>query len=154
MKNQLRRVLYIDDLHEQSEPHRAVSLRTGSAGFVFATDDGGFRNDLRLELSANSTHALIGHGVVDALNDLSLHGRVGTGMEVLIPPSELEAVQRLFYRADAKTYGANYEFVVESRAEVEYRIRIDNREYQNTLSGMQYLLRTAAHEGMAAWLLI
>ena len=75
-------------------------------------------------------------------------------MEVLIPPAELDAAQQLFYRADTKTYGESYEFVVDAQRQIEYRIRIDNREYQNTLSGVQYLLRTASHEGMAVWLLI
>lgn len=154
MKIPSQRVLYIDELDEQQRLHSGVSLRAGSAGFVYVMDDGNIRNDVRVRLSPNSTHAMIGHGVVDALNELPLQGRVGTGLEVLIPPAELHAAQHLFYRADEKTYGESYEFVIDAQDHVEYRIRIDNREYQNTLSGLQYLLRTASHEGMGVWLLI
>jgi len=157
-------------LNEEQAAATGISLRSGSAGCVYAGNDGGFATDLRIELSANATHALIGHGVVDALNELPLEGRLGNGLEVLIPPAQLDAARQLFYLADEKTYGRSYEFVVDPdvdsddinrraspddvEGDVEYRIRIDNREYQNTLSGLQYLLRTAAHEGMAVWLII
>lgn len=171
MKKSSARIQY---LNEEQAAVTGISLRSGSAGCVYAGNDGGFATDLRIELSANATHALIGHGVVDALNELPLEGRLGNGLEVLIPPAQLDAARQLFYRADEKTYGRSYEFVVDpavdsndnnlratsqnvdanANANVEYRIRIDNREYQNALSGLQYLLRTASHEGMAVWLII
>lgn len=154
MKKLSQRVVYVDELSDEFRQRADVLLRTGSAGCIFATDDGGFGNDVRLHLSPNSTHALLGHGVVEALNKLPLQGRVGTGMDVLIPPSELEPARQIFYRADIKTYGASYEFVIDDQRQVEYRIHIDNREYQNSLSGLQYLLRTASHNGMAVWLRI
>ena len=154
MKTLSRNILYVDEFEANDARHRDVSLRTGSAGWLYAGDDGSLRNEVRLTLSPNSTHALIGHGVVDALNELPLQGRLGTGMEVLIPPAQLDSARELFYRADTKTYGASHEFVVDAHEGVEYRLRIDNREYQNTLSELQYLLRRASHDGMAIWLMI
>jgi hypothetical protein len=97
----------------------------------------------------------MGHGVLDQLNELPLQGRLGDGMQVLIPPGQLEPARLLFYRADEQTYAGRFEFAVGSQVDgVEYRIRIDNREYQHTLSGLQYLLRTASHDGLAVWITI
>ena len=136
----------------------AVPLRDGEVGCLFADSGGGFTSDTRLRLSANSTHALLGHGVIDSLNALPLDGHLGSGLQVVIPPPRLESARRLFYLADAKTYDGQYEFAVatgsENDEDVEYRIRIDNREYQNTLSGLQYLLRIASREGIAVWIRI
>ncbi len=132
-------------------------LLRGFAGYVRPLADGRFESEPRLQLSANSTHALIGHGVVDALNELPLQGRLGNGSPVLVSPSQLDPARVLFYRADATTYGKHYEFVVGTGLDgerVEYRIRIDNREYQQTLSGLQYMFRTASVDGLAAWLKI
>jgi hypothetical protein len=96
--------------------------------------------------------------VVDALNELPLKGRLGSGLQVLISPQQLEPARQLFYRADERTYGETHEFVLGTGSNrcdpVEYRIRIDNREYQHTLSGLQYLLRIASREGMAVWMSI
>jgi hypothetical protein len=135
-----------------------AALRRGEVGCLFPGPDGNFVSETRLRLSPNSTHALMGHGVIDALNELPLEGRLGSGLQVVIRPPQLEAVRRLFYLADAKTYGGTYEFVLgidsDHEEEVEYRIRIDNREYQHTLSGLQYLLRIASREGMAVWMTI
>ena len=148
----------VEYLTEDLDPVPGAPLRSGSAGFVRPTAAGDFESESRLRLSANSTHALMGHGVVASLNQLPLQGRLGTGMQVLIPPGQLEPARLLFYRADEKTYGRNYEFEVGGQEHrdpgVEYRIRIDNREYQQTLSGLQYLLRTASHDGLAAWITI
>ena len=146
----------IQYLSEEDGPVYAVSLRRGRAGFVCLGDDGNLVTERRMVLSANTTHALLGHGVIAALNELPLHGQLGSGLQVLIPPPQLEPVRDLFYRADEKTYGRQYEFVLATVAEpaVEYRIRIDNREFQHALSGLQFLLRSAAHEGMGAWLQI
>lgn len=166
MKESSPDILDLDGLEGPRAGRDPVALRTGSAGFVYVDADGTVSDDLRLRLSANSTYALLGHGVVDALNALPLQGTLGRGRKVLIPPRDLEAARELFYRADARTYGRRYEFVVDGEfvraaneggpetTGTELRIRIDNREYQNTLSGLQYLLRTASHEGLAAWILI
>jgi hypothetical protein len=44
--------------------------------------------------------------------------------------------------------------VVERHPAVEYRIQIDNREYQRSLSRLQYLLSTASREGRIVWIAI
>ena len=148
----------VEYLTTKLPPVPAAALRRGEVGCLFPGSGGTFVSETRLRLSANSTHALMGHGVIDALNELPLEGRLGSGLQVLIPPAQLEPARRLFYLADEKTYGGTYEFVLgidtHRGDEVEYRIRIDNREYQNTLSGLQYLLRIASGEGMAVWMTI
>ena len=130
---------------------------TGAAGCLWLGPDGSLETDARVQLSANATHAMIGHGVVDALNSLPIEGRVGDGEDALIPPSVLEDACSLFYEADRKTYGAIYEFVVATTLgsePVEYRIRIDNREYQATLSRLTFLTSTASRDGVAVWIRI
>jgi len=152
----------VEYLTTKRPPVTGAALRRGEVGCLYLGSDGNLVSETRLRLSANSTHALMGHGVIDALNELPLEGRLGGGLQVLIPPSQLEPARRLFYLADVKTYGETYEFVLgigsdrdsAHQDEVEYRIRIDNREYQNTLSGLQYLLRIASREGMAVWMTI
>jgi len=132
-------------------------LRTGEAGCVAVTADGALEMDSRVLLSANSTHALLGHGVVDRLNELPLEGKLGDGREVLVPPSHLDTARALFFEADRKTYGARYEFVVGQGTgpePVEYRLRIDNREYQSTLSHLTFLMSVASREGLAVWMRI
>ena len=89
------------------------------------------------------------------MNELPLQGRLDTGLQVVIPPAQLESARQVFYQADEQTYGRSYEFAVGEAVDgVSYRIRIDNREYQHTLSGLQFLLRTASHDGVAAWITI
>ncbi len=130
---------------------------TGEAGCVWFCADGSLERDTRVQLSANSTHALLGHGVVEALNELSLEGRLGDGCETLIPPAALDEARSLFYAADRRTYAASYEFVVAAQSvpqRVEYRVRIDNREYQACLAELTYLASTAGREGMAVWMQI
>ena len=144
--------LLADQFEVPPEPYR-----TGQAGSVWLTEDGALEQDVRVRLSANSTHALLGHGVVDALNELPLEGRLGDGQATLIPPPTLDSVRSIFYAADRKTYGASYEFVVETAetcADTQYRIRIDNREYQAALSELTYLVSTASREGRAVWIRI
>lgn len=146
------RVVYLNG--DAGEP--AVKLlRTGAAGCAWFAADGTFELDTRVEISANSTHAMLGHGVIEQLSALPLEGTLGAGYEVLIPPSHLEEVRSLFFEADRKTYGAKYEFSVGTDAEpepVEYRLRIDNREYQSTLSHLTFLMSVASREGLAAWI--
>lgn len=139
-------------VHAPPEP-----FRTGEAGCVWIGAGGSLERDTRVRLSANSTHALLGHGVVAALNELPLEGRLGDGCETLIPPASLDPARRLFQQADRKTYGACYEFVVATQhgpEPVEYRVRVDNREYQSCLAELTYLASTAGREGMAVWMQI
>lgn len=152
------RIVYLEDLGGATVGDGAdVSLRTGAAGCVWVDEAGQLETDSRVELSANTTHALLGHGVVDVLNTLPIEGTLGEGAEVLIPPAVLEDVCSIFYEADRKTYGASYEFVVgrgNDPEPIEYRLRIDNREYQATLSRLTFLTSSASREGNAVWLRI
>jgi hypothetical protein len=131
-----------------------ASLRSGRAGTAWVGADGRLESATRFKLSPNTAHALVGHGVVEALNELPLQGRLGSGLEVVIPSPILDDARAIFYAADTKTYGAVYEFVVDRQSGVEYRIRIDNREYQRSLSRLQYLVSTASREGRLVWLQI
>ena len=148
------RVVYLAAGRRGSPP---PPFRTGAAGHFWLSEDRTPEQETRVALSANSTHALLGHGVVDGLNRLSLEGRLGEGREVVIPPATLEAARRIFIEADRTTYGASYEFVAGERCEpdpVEYRVRIDNREYQRTLARLVYLCTMASRNGRAVWLRI
>jgi hypothetical protein len=132
-------------------------LRSGAAGCAWLDPDGAFELDTRVRISPNSTHALLGHGVVAELNALPLEGTLGEGLEALIPPAHLDTARSLFFEADRKTYGARYEFVVETQEipeRIEYRVKIDNREYQSTLSHLTFLMSVASREGLAAWIRI
>lgn len=132
-------------------------FRTGEAGMVHVDDTGALETRVAVRLGANTVHALLGHGVVDALNALPLQGRIGDALEALIPPSSLETARQILYEADRKTYGGHFDFVVEQGAmpePVEYRIRIDNREYQSSLARLQFLCTQAAHDGLAVWIRI
>lgn len=131
-------------------------FRRGEAGRAWVDAAGQLETDTRIELSANSTHALLGHGVVDALNRLGPEGLLGHGEPALFPPVTLEPAMNVFYEADARTYGATYEFVAGTSEvpRVEYRIRIDNREYQVTLARLAYLANMASREGHAMWIRI
>ena len=106
----------------------------------------------------NSFHALEGHGVLAALDRLPLvYGRVQVGSEAVLRPTALSDASRILYEADRKTYGATWEFVVGERRgpePVQYRIVIDNREYQRTLARLQYLVTLAGREGHGVRLLL
>ncbi len=145
------RVEYVEEMQQLPSE---VSLRRGAAGLAWLGPSGQLESETRVDLMPNSAHALIGHGVVDELNELPLQGRLGSGLQVLIPPAMLDQVLRILYAADTKTYGAVYEFVVASLTSVEYRIQIDNREYQRTLSRLQFLVSAGSREGRSAWLSI
>ncbi|MDJ0849074.1 MAG: hypothetical protein QNK04_11905 [Myxococcota bacterium] len=148
------RTVYLDP---RDEGPLEAPFRTGEAGHVWVGSDGGVETDVRVELSANSTHALIGHGVVDELNRLPLDGRLGEGLQVLFPPAVLDEARAVFSRADRRTYGGTWEFVagvVDEPEPVEYRVRVHNREYQVTLARLSYLVSTASREGHAAWIRI
>jgi|GEM_PF-1421394 len=133
-------------------------FRTGEAGWLRFTEDGEAQVEARLHLSANSTHALLGHGVVGQLRELAPElGALGSGQDVLFPPASLDRASEILYEADRRTYGAIWEFVVEEHLEperVRYVVRVDNREYQRSLARLQDLLRAASRGGLGAWLRI
>ena len=141
------RIVYYD--HDRpDEPQEG--FRTGEAGHVTVAGDGEVAWDRQVPISANSLHAMLHHGVADALAgvDASLSA-VGTGRETLVWPSLLERVVRIFYEADRNTYGQRYDVEVgrgPGRPAVQYRLAIDNREYQRTLSQLQFLVTRAARE--------
>jgi len=146
------RVVYLDP--EAPAAGRRF-LRTGEAGLLSLADDGGFETDVRVQLSSNSVHALIGHGVVDLLNRVPLEGTLGAGAPAVVPPAALDAAREIFYEADRKTYGSTWEFRVgteDGPDPVEYRIRISNREYQVTLVRLVDLATRASRHGHAVWL--
>lgn len=149
------RIVYLDGTDENAEG--TSLLRTGEAGTLWIGENGSFDSDTRVALSFNTTHALLGHGVVDALNRLALEGRVGAGVEAVLPAMVLDAARDLFIDADRTTYGAIHEFSVGSRADptpTEYRIRIHNREYQASLAHLTFLASSASREGKAVWIRI
>ncbi|MCH2186491.1 hypothetical protein MK280_11540, partial [Myxococcota bacterium] len=126
-------------------------FRGGEAGFVWSSDEEGFETDTQLEIPPNSLHALHGHGVVLQLAELdAAMGQIGNGQDAVLGPASVEKALRIFYEADRKTYGAQHDLLVRASrdgTEPEYRIMIDNREYQRTLSRLQYLCSTAARMG-------
>ncbi len=127
---------------------------TGEAGQCWFDADGLIETSHDIQLSANTTHALLGHGVVNDLNRLPIEGEIGSHGPALLPAPTLDAVLTLLYEADRKTYGDTWEFVVrqvEVPEEIEYRIEIDNREYQHTLSRLQFLVSTSSREGRGVW---
>ncbi len=147
---------------ESPEPGAHPALRTGEAGFVWLSEQGELETDTRVVLSPNSTHALLGHGVVEALNRLPLElAPVGSGRDTLIPQAVLDDASDVFYAADRKTYGAIWTFdlpapkaVGEPAGPGAARLRIDNREYQRTLARLQDLVRGASRAGFAVRLRI
>lgn len=129
---------------------------SGEAGFVALGPDETLEVLPRVSIGPNSHCALRGHGVVAALNRLPrVEGPIAIDVDAVIHPASLSDASRLLYEADRKTYGASYEFVA-SRAEgadpVEHRVVIDNREYQRTLSRLQYLVTLAGRQGQAVWI--
>jgi hypothetical protein len=146
------RVIYLspDELDAPPPPYR-----TGAGGRVWLSERGELETDERVRLSANTVHALEGHGVLEALNRLPLElGRLGGGRDVLVPQSALDDAADILSEADRKTYGASYEFVVAQGDGVEWRIRIENREYQRALARLRDLIVAASRQGFAVWLRI
>lgn len=145
----LVKVVHFD--HERADAEQPGFGR-GEAGFVKLVL-GELEPERRFGIGPNAYHALHGHGVVDALNQLPLEGGpLGGGGEAWIRPGAAEDAARIFYDADRRTYGRRWEFRVH-RQEVpeprEYRIVIDNRDYQRTLSRLQFLAVTASRNGWA-----
>lgn len=130
-------------------------FRTGSAGFVRLGPEDTLETELRLRLSANTTHALIGHGVLDEINALPLEGTLGSRLPALIRPSEIEEARTILYAADRNTYGGQWEFLVqpiEIDDPIEYRLRVQNREYQINLTRLIDVLNEASRVGEAVWI--
>jgi hypothetical protein len=91
------------------------------------------------------------------LNELGLEGRIGAGVEAVLPAAVLDAARDLFIEADRKTYGASHEFTVGRVGDpqpTEYRIRIHNREYQTALAHLTFLATSASREGKGVWIRI
>ena len=95
---------------------------------------------------------LHGLGVVARLDALAPSiGAIGSGCDALLDPPVVEEAMRVFYEADRATYGVRHDLLVrpaEPPACTEYRIVVDNREYQRTLSQLQFLTSTAARHGL------
>jgi hypothetical protein len=105
-----------------------------------------------VRIGPNSHGALLGHGVIEALNQLpDVEGPIARDVDAVIHPAALAAASRMLYEADRRTYGATYEFVVDRDDGAEYRVAVDNREYQRTLSRLQYLVSMASRLGHAVW---
>ena len=121
---------------------------SGEAGFVWINEVDEISFDCRFEISSNSLHALQGHGEVNLLNALDLiAGPIGGGREAAVAPGASEEASRIFYAADGMTYGAQHDLRVVEWKQVDYRIVVDNREYQRTLSRLQFLATTASRHG-------
>jgi hypothetical protein len=144
------RVVYYD--HAASQAHQP-GFRSGRADRVRFTADGELESEQPVPIAPNSLHALEGHGILAALGRLPLAvGPLAPGRDALLRPRALDDASRILYRADRDTYGAVHEFVVhecEVPERVQYRIVIDNREYQRTLARLQYLVTLASREGFA-----
>ncbi len=141
-----RPVHYYDPRSDAGPP-----FRRGEAGVVWLSDDGFFETDTRVELAPNSYHSLFAHGVVESLAALPLDvGPLREGGEAVLSPTAMTDVLRVFYEADRQTYGAEHDLLIAAEfgsPPIDYRLAVDNREYQRTLSKLQFLASQAAHMG-------
>jgi hypothetical protein len=138
------------EVWESPQPDDHPELRTGEAGWVWIGPAGELETNTRVSLTPNSTHALLGHGVVDALNELPIEmGPLGVGRDILIPQAALDDASEILYEADRKTYGATWEFPLVREVSRELWLRIDNREYQRSLARLQDLVSAASRSGHA-----
>jgi hypothetical protein len=142
-------VVYFDHASRDAPPE--PPFLTGEAGMVWVESTGEVETDTRVRISPNSLHALHGLGVIDALGALgTLIGPLGTGRDAVLAPNVVEPALRIFYEADRATYGVRHDLLVRAASapdESEFRIVIDNREYQRTLSQLQFMTSTAARHG-------
>lgn len=124
-------------------------------GLVDFDAEGQLELEERVRVSANTLHALEGHGVIAALNGLGLEGTLGGGAPVLCRPGLVETARSILYAADPTTYGERFDFVV-ARAPgdppVEYRVAVVNREYQVGLVRIIDVFHRASRFGQAVWL--
>ncbi len=141
-----REAFYFD--HAKGAANPCPPYSSGEAGLVWINRDDEPETDRRVEILPNSFHALHGHGVVVRLNELDLvGGPIGAGRDAVVAPSAVEDAARIFYDADRMTYGAQHDLRIDRREGVEYRLAVDNREYQRTLSKLQFLSTTASRSG-------
>jgi len=139
--------VYFDHRSSDEQP----GFRSGEAGFVIPDDQWGFRGTTVVTIPPNALHALEEHGVVKQLNALEFQtGTIAPGRDAVFRPGSLDAAAQILYEADRNTYGRTWEFVVGRAAGCEYRIVIDNRGYQRTLSQLQFLVTSAGREGFGA----
>jgi hypothetical protein len=142
------RIVYYD--HAAPETGQP-GFRSGRADRVRFADDGELESEQPVRIGPNSLHALEGHGIVARLNRLPLAlGPIAPGRDAVLRPKALDDASRILYDADRDTYGAVHEFVVREVQVpecVQYRIVIDNRDYQRTLARLQYLVTLASREG-------
>ena len=142
------RVVYYD--HARPPDEQPLFPR-GEAGPVIVAASGEWTAETEVLIGPNTHCALVNHGVTAMLNAIAgIEGTVGSGRDALVPPAAAEDAARVFYEADRKTYGARYDFLAlaqEVPSVVHYRVAIDNREYQRTLSQLQFLATTAARHG-------
>lgn len=142
------RIVYYDHTAvEREQP----GFRSGGADRVVIAPGGIAEPEGAVPIPPNSLYALLGHGVARALDRLPLaYGRVEAGGEAVLRPIALSDASRILYEADRMTYGATHEFLAHEEGgtdPVQYRIVIDNREYQRTLARLQYLVTLASREG-------
>ena len=151
MSRAVRRIFLEVEQFEDPPP----PFRTGAAGLVRIDAGGEIELEERLRISANTVHALIGHGVVDRLNALAPEGTLGSGAPVLFRPALVEAARSVLYDADRTTYGGAWEFLVEKQEgdpPLEYRVAVVNREYQVTLVRLVDVFNRASRHGEAVWI--
>jgi hypothetical protein len=142
------RVVYYD--HDRADEAQC-GFRRGHAGWVKPGKGGVFEVEDRVRVPPNALHALYAHGVVAELNRLPLEvGPIAPGRDGVLRPGALDDASHVLYEADRKTYGRTWDFVVDERTELEplqFRIVVDNREYQRTLSQLQYLVTLGGRSG-------
>ena len=144
------RLIYLEPEHFDAPP---PPFRSGAGGRVWLSGQGELLTDERVRISANTLHALEGHGVLAELNRLPLElGKLGSGREVMLPQAALDEAAEILTEADRKTYGATWEFVVARERGAEFRVRVDNREYQRALARLRDLIVAASRQGFAVWL--
>lgn len=131
--------------------HEQPEFPTGEAGPVVVRARGEVVGETTVWISPNARCALVYHGAAAALASLpGWQGVVGNGTVAVVGPGGAEAVAEIFYEADRKTYGGQWDALARERvgpARIHYRIAIDNREYQRTLSQLQFMAMTAARSG-------
>ncbi len=147
------RILYYD--HNRPEQDQAP-FRHGEAGTIWLDGEGLPDSRRRLTIFPNALHALWEHGEVDALRKNGIAG-LEPGIETLIPPGSIDDVAAVFRRADRRTYGARYEFLIGKGSDpepTEYRLAVNNREYQRALAQLHFLCTSSSREGHGVYLVL
>lgn len=141
-----KRVRYYDPEQLPMPP-----FRSGEAGLVWLSEEEVFETDTRVIISPNTLHSLFEHDVVGKLAALPAQiGPLGPGREAVLSPAALPEALHILYEADRQTYGARYDLLVASAwgtPPADYRIVVDNREYQRTLSQLQFVASQASRMG-------